>query len=265
MQVGIVGGGPAGISAAVFLKRAGVDAVIFEKKRLGGLLNNAWRVENIPLIIPESGKKIVKKMISHLNLYKVNVLYEKVEEVYEKRIITEKGSYFFDYVLAAFGTLPNRIKEFEGSRVAYEFLDLPSDINSLAIYGAGDVAFDGAIQASILGKKVHIFNRGDKIRALPRLIKISKSLNVVYHENTPIENVEHFENNVRIYTKNGIYEFDGLLLATGRRIDLSIIKSYNIPLIGDIAHPNYRQASIAISDGIKIAMNLLRREVDGNN
>jgi len=264
VQVGIVGGGPAGISAATFLKRAGVNVIIFEKKRLGGLLNNAWRVENIPIIVPQSGKELTKKMISHLKLYKVDVLYEKVEEIYEKRIVSEKGTYDFDFVIASIGTIPNRIKKFEGNRVAYEFLDLPSDINLLAIYGAGDVAFDGAIQASILGKKVHIFNRSNNIRALSRLVKIAKSLKVNYHENEAIKYVEHFDEYIRIYTEKGNYKFDALLLAVGRKVDLSIVKSDKVPIIGDVAHPNFRQASIAIADGINIAMKILGRELSGN-
>lgn len=257
MQVGIIGAGPAGISAAVFLKRYGIDVALFEKKRIGGLINNAWRVENIPFFQPLPGKKIVENMKSYLELYNVNIIFEEVKEVYDKRIITEKDMYYFDYIIVASGTVPNRIEELEGERVYYEFLDLPEKIESLAIYGAGDVAFDGAIQAKILRKNVHIFNRSNRIKALSRLVNIASSLGVIYHESEPIQVVQNKENYVIIHTKKSVYKFDALLLATGRKVDLSFLKTDKVFLIGDVAHPNFRQASIAMGDGIKIAMKII--------
>ena len=44
----IVGGGPAGIAAAIQLKRSGFKVLILEKNKLGGLLRNANLVENYP-------------------------------------------------------------------------------------------------------------------------------------------------------------------------------------------------------------------------
>jgi len=43
----IVGAGPAGVAASVYLKRAGFDIVLFEKNEVGGLLNNAHIVDGI--------------------------------------------------------------------------------------------------------------------------------------------------------------------------------------------------------------------------
>ncbi|HHI03008.1 MAG TPA: FAD-dependent oxidoreductase, partial [candidate division Zixibacteria bacterium] len=47
-EVIIIGAGPAGIAAAIQLKRSGLNPAIFEKKKIGGLLNNANLVENYP-------------------------------------------------------------------------------------------------------------------------------------------------------------------------------------------------------------------------
>ncbi|MCK4538908.1 MAG: NAD(P)-binding domain-containing protein, partial [Candidatus Krumholzibacteria bacterium] len=44
----IIGAGPAGIAAAIYLKRAGVDFVLLESGEPGGLLRNAFLVENYP-------------------------------------------------------------------------------------------------------------------------------------------------------------------------------------------------------------------------
>ncbi|MBT1248638.1 MULTISPECIES: NAD(P)/FAD-dependent oxidoreductase [unclassified Thermosipho (in: thermotogales)] len=259
MRVGIVGGGPAGISAAVFLKRYGIDCTIFEKKQLGGMLINAWRVENIPIFKPASGKDIVKNMVSFLNLYKVEVIKDEVVIVEENKIITKKDNYFFDEIIIATGTVPNRIKEFENDKVVYEYRDLPKSKN-LAIYGAGDVAFDGAIRARLQGKNVVLFSRSKKIKALPRLYNIAKSLKIKMRLGEKIEEVLNFNDFIKIRTKENIYRFDALLLAIGRKIDLSFLRAKNVHLIGDVAHPNYRQASIAVGDGIMVGMKILRRD-----
>ena len=47
-DVAIVGAGPAGIAASIYLKRAGFNVHLFEKNQVGGLLFNAYRVENYP-------------------------------------------------------------------------------------------------------------------------------------------------------------------------------------------------------------------------
>ncbi|MBO8160799.1 MAG: NAD(P)/FAD-dependent oxidoreductase [Thermosipho sp. (in: Bacteria)] len=264
MQIGIIGGGPAGIAAGVFLKRYNINVVIFEKEELGGLLNNAWRVENIPFIKPTSGEKIVDLMKNYVELYKIDVIKEEVKEIYSNLVVTENFQYKFDEIIVAIGTIPNRIEEFESSRTFYEFRYLPKNIKKLAIYGAGDVAFDGAIKARLSGIDVHIFNKGDRIKALKRLVNIAKSLKICYHENEKIISVA-CEDSLTLSTIKQKYSFDALLLATGRKVDLSIVKSNSVYLIGDVAHPGQRQASIAVGDGIRVAMEIIQRRLYGEN
>jgi len=47
-EVAILGAGPAGIAAAIYLKRAGFSPILFEKQQSGGLLRHAFLVENYP-------------------------------------------------------------------------------------------------------------------------------------------------------------------------------------------------------------------------
>ncbi|SHH37210.1 NAD(P)/FAD-dependent oxidoreductase [Thermosipho atlanticus] len=258
MRVGVVGGGPGGIATAVFLKRYGIDVIIFEKKELGGLLNNAWRVENIPLIKPSSGSEIVSLMKRYVKLYEIDVIYDEVIEIRSNFVKTKDKIYHFEYIVVAIGTEPKRIEAFETERTYYELRDLPQNVKKLAIYGAGDVAFDEAISSKLKGIDVHIFNRSNKIRALKRLINIANALKIPYHPSEPILSVDYTNANIVIKTSKGEYKFDALLIAIGRKINLEILKTEKVFLVGDVAHPHYRQASIAVGDGIRAAMEIIQ-------
>jgi len=122
----------------VFLRRYNVHVTVFEKNRVGGLLRNAHLVENIPVLPPAPGEEICKTLEKRLFESGAELIREEVVKVENEKILTERETYSFDYVIVASGTIPKRIPEFEVSKnVVYEFIDLP-EFEQLAIYGAGD-------------------------------------------------------------------------------------------------------------------------------
>ena len=78
----IIGGGPAGASCAVQLKRYGIDALLIEKDSIGGLLNNAWRLDNYPGY-PDgiSGLDLAGKIEQHLKRFEVRYQRSEVRSV----------------------------------------------------------------------------------------------------------------------------------------------------------------------------------------
>jgi len=50
MRIGIVGAGPSGVAAGIFLKRYGYEVELFEREEIGGLIKNAYKVVNLSLI-----------------------------------------------------------------------------------------------------------------------------------------------------------------------------------------------------------------------
>jgi len=125
-EVAIIGAGPAGIAAAVQLKRYGIEPLVFEKGRIGGLLWNANLVENYPGF-PEgiSGPELVGKLEAQLRKASIDVIYEEVVRLEEGfGLKTEGGSYTADIVVVASGTeprrFPGRISEEVEGRVFYE-------------------------------------------------------------------------------------------------------------------------------------------------
>ncbi|AEH51500.1 NAD(P)/FAD-dependent oxidoreductase [Pseudothermotoga thermarum] len=257
MHVGVVGAGPAGISAALFLSRYNFDVTLFEKDTIGGLIINAWKVENFPVFHPLSGEEIAQILKARLMESPVKVVLQEVFEVHGTTVKTNTNVYEFDKLIIASGTVPVKILEFEvDQNVVYEYRFLPKGIKCLAIYGAGDVAFDSALKAKENGVKfVHIFNRGKTVKAVPKLVECAKNAGIIYHEEEPILRVSP---GLKVETEREIYDFDALLISIGRKPNLSFIKesSNNQYIVGD-ARGGFRQMSIAIGSAIETAMRIV--------
>ncbi|WP_448522362.1 NAD(P)/FAD-dependent oxidoreductase [Pseudothermotoga sp.] len=263
MRVGIVGAGPAGVTAAVFLSRYGIDVTIFEREEIGGLIANAWQIENLPILPVCSGEELVAFLRKRLEESKAKVIYEEVLSVEDGVLKTKLNSYSFDKLIVATGTKPKRIEDFEvNQNVVYEFKRLPRGIGRLAIYGAGDVAFDGVLKAKGIGiEEVHIFNRTDRIRAVPRLVKLALSSGVKYHPSEPIRRVEDRDGDLELYTDVGRYQFEGLLLCVGRVPNLPALigQTKDLYVVGD-ASGNFRQLAIAIGHTTEVCMKIVHGE-----
>ncbi len=105
-KVAIVGMGPSGISAAIYLKRSGIDPICFEKGEVGGKLNIIHEIENYPGFLG-TGKELSEdfsKQVSHFN---INVVHENVLSIMEEEgyfsIRTDAGTYKFLSVIIASG------------------------------------------------------------------------------------------------------------------------------------------------------------------
>lgn len=261
MRVAVVGAGPAGVAAAVFLSRYDVEVTVFEKEEVGGLIVNAWRIENLPLFSPCSGEDLVKVLKERLEESGSRLICEEVLSIQGSSVRTISAIYDFDGVIVATGTKPKRIEDFEVNRnVVYEFKRLPRGIKSLAIYGAGDVAFDGALKAKHTGvSEVHIFSRSDRIKAVPRLVRLASHLGVRWHQAEPIRAVEDLGGRVRLFTDAGSYDFDALLICIGRVPNVPVITkpSQEVHVVGD-ASGSFRQLAIAMGQVVDACMKILQ-------
>ncbi|MFN6991769.1 MAG: NAD(P)/FAD-dependent oxidoreductase [Fervidobacterium sp.] len=267
INVAVVGGGPAGVSCALFLKRYEINVFVIEKRSVGGLIENAWNVENIPLFPSTSGKEIARTLRESIEKNDITVVFDEIQMVQENKLIGVNGIYKSNVTVLATGTKPKRIEKFEIDKsVVYEYRDLPNNAKKVAFYGGGDVALDGALRAFYEGKSPVIFVRSNVLRAVPRLINEVRKLGIPIHMEEEILEVSKDKlESLVIKTTKGIYNFDALLLAVGREVNLPTFDKQSnhtnftnhIFIIGDAAHVNYRQASIATGDGVLCAMRII--------
>ncbi len=196
-RVAIIGAGPAGIAAALQLQRSGINPLIFEQKYIGGLLNNAFFIENYPGF-PKgiSGIDLVKKFKGHLDTWGINVVNDCVIKVYKEKndfILQTKKTYKVQFLVIASGTKP-KLPDIDASGFKEKILSDVYPIRNIrnkriVIVGSGDAALDYALN---LGRnnKITILNRNNKIKGLDllfkRIKKISRSDNgkITFFKNT---------------------------------------------------------------------------------
>ncbi|NQT77199.1 MAG: NAD(P)/FAD-dependent oxidoreductase [Bacteroidetes bacterium] len=276
----IIGGGPAGAACAVQLKRYGIDVLLIEKDSIGGLLNSAWRLDNYPGY-PEGirGVDMAGKIEQHLK--KLEVRYQKSEVRSLKFangvfvLKTENNNFTSQYLVLATGTNGREI--FPGlnpevrRKVFYEVFPLRGmKGKKIAIIGAGDAAFDYAMSLAE-HNQVDIFNRSSVIKCIPALHDISKTQqHICYHENMELIAIDEDGGGVRLkfsgHQEPAGYSADYIIFATGREPNLSLLSPDLIKVLdklepegvlyraGDVKNGMLRQASVAIGDGIKVAM-----------
>ena len=250
-QIIIIGGGPAGCACAIQLKRYGLDPLLIEKDSIGGLVKNAWRMDNYPGY-PEgiSGIEMVSRLKDHVERFAIRTLNAELGNLnfeMSKGFVGECDSttYTSRYFVMATGTKPKH----RGEGYTEVFPLRHEEGKRIAIVGAGDAAFDYAMTLSPRNT-VHIHNRGTKIKCVPALLEIALAQdNITYVENS---------------SPAGNYDYT--IFATGREPDLDCLSEPILNLrpqleadgllyvIGDVRNGMVRQTSVATGDGLRAAM-----------
>ena len=274
-QVIIIGAGPAAIAAAIQLKRFGVEILIIEKDDVGGLLKNANMVENYPGF-PEgiSGGELVELMKQQLEQYNPEIVFDEAVAInYNKvfEIKTTQNTYYSRFLIVATGTKSKQIA-YQDSRIFYEVKHLSNVTNKeVAIIGAGDAAFDYAMNFSKRNNKIKIFNRSSRVKAIPLLLeRAKKESNITYFENFSLENIESGSEKITVTFKNNqtqqtiLNDCDYLLVAIGREqndvlLTKELKENSDLFIIGDVKNGILRQTAVATGDGLKAATQIYER------
>lgn len=172
----IVGGGPAGLTAAIYARRAEKSVLILEKNGFGGQIAWSPRVDNFPGIPSISGAELSDRMFSQA--LDMGAEAELLEAVGLRRseaglvVITPEGEYTAKAVVLATGAQHRKLgvpreDELAGNGVCYcavcdgaFYKDRP-----VAVAGGGDAALQDALLLSNGCSKVYIIHRRDEFRA----------------------------------------------------------------------------------------------------
>ena len=173
----IIGGGPAGLSAAIYALRASMRTVLIEKASPGGQITLSDEVENYPGFKSINGYDLSEKFLSHAKSYNLEILSQEavaVEPGLDWHTVQLGGDEKLKShtIILASGGLPRKLNipgedEFYGKGVSYcavcdgfFFRD-----KTVVVVGGGDTAVEEALYLSKLARKVYLVHRRDTLRA----------------------------------------------------------------------------------------------------
>jgi len=241
----IVGGGPAGVTAALYGVRAGLSVVILEQMTLGGEISATDRLDNFPAF-PDgiSGAEFGMLLQQQMENFDIPIVSTQVEKVSLggslKEVITSAGIFEGKTVLIATGTEPNLLGiqgelELRGRGVSYCATCDAAFFRgkTIVVVGGGDAALEETIFLTRFAEKVYLIHRRDKFRGCSWLQeKVLKLPTVEVLWNTTVSKIEG-ENKVsalqiRQDGKDRIIEADGIFIYAGRRPNVDFLEGIEI-------------------------------------
>ena len=174
----IIGSGPAGLTAGIYLMRAGIDAVLVERAVLGGTPMNYDHVENYPGF-PDgiSSKELMRKMADQAQRFGLSVKeFAEVEDVAHQgeRFVIKAGGMVFESLgaIVCTGTVSMKLsvpgeEEFVGRGISYCATCDGAFFRNLdvAVIGGGDAAIQEGLALTNIVRKVYVVHRRDELRA----------------------------------------------------------------------------------------------------
>ncbi|MCK5305968.1 MAG: thioredoxin-disulfide reductase [Candidatus Omnitrophica bacterium] len=298
----IIGAGPAGLTAAIYARRAGLNLIILEDKLAGGQLNLTSIIENYPGFPGGiGGGELAEKMKEQANAAGVEIVNVRANAISEESgmffVTASKETYRAKTVIIATGAVPKRLgikgeEELTGKGVSFcAVCDAPLYKDKvIAAVGGGDTALEEALFLSRFAVKVYLIHRRDEFRAariLVKRIKDNKKIEVL-HSYIPLEvtggtRVEGVklqskkDGSIKEISINGLFVFVGSepqariikdLVETDK--DGFIITDENmragkkgIFAAGDVRKKKIRQVVLACSEGAQAALSAAGYLKDG--
>lgn len=284
----IIGGGPAGYSAALYGARSGFDTLVIEKMAPGGQMALTDTIDNYPAF-PDGvdGFTLGMTMQNHAERFGAKTEYCEVVSVdftkTIKEVVTSNGTFLSKTVIIASGANPRELgiekeNDFVGRGVHYcahcdgrFYKD-----KTVIVVGGGNTAAADALHLSKLAKKTYLVHRRDSLRATKIYHEpMMKSENITFLWNSAVLEILSEDRVVGAKIKDlssGVeceIECDGIFVAIGRKPATEFLSSNvaldengyiiadettqtNIPgvfAVGDVRTKAFRQVITAASDG----------------
>ena len=289
----IIGGGPAGLCAAIYLLRANKNVLLFESETLGGAITKSDIVENYPGISEISGLELGSNMASQAKNLGLEIIMQKVLAITKEKDIfsvsVNNNKYYAKTIVYATGTRPRMLDckgavSFIGKGVStcatcdgFFFKN-----KSVLVVGGGNTALTDALYLSNICSHVYISYRRDNLRGEPIKIKRLKSKeNVTILYNSIVKEIigKDVIEKVSLTVDDTQKEINvsGVFVAIGSIPNTELIKDLvtldqngyalsnyqletTVPglyVAGDVREKSVRQLTTAVSDGTIVSKEIL--------
>ncbi len=240
-DIAIVGAGIAGLTAAVYARRAGCSAKVFEKMSYGGQIINALEVENYPGFESVSGLDLSDKLYNQATALGAETSFNEVVSITPNetgfKIKTSKGEETCGAVIVAVGSKNRELgvqgeREFIGRGVSYCATCDGAFFKGkeVAVVGGGNAALDEALYLSEHCSKVYLIHRRDEFRAHKVEIERARDKdNIEFILEATVESLKGTQKleslELDIKGKKRILNVSGLFVAVGRAPETEVFSS----------------------------------------
>ena len=283
----IIGAGPGGMSAALYLKRAGIDTIIIEKEVPGGEMLKTNAIENYLGFENISGGDLALKMSNQIKDLGIKIIRDKVIKVTfldKFKVECLNSNYDCDYVIVATGRVPRKLgikgeDELIGKGVSYCAVCDGAFYRGkdVCVIGGGDSALTEALYLSDLCSKVYVIVRRELSASEDLKIKVKKRDNIIILKNVSVSELEYDDNLSKIILSDGKNILaDGMFVAIGGTPNFDFLDGFDIKTIngyivtndkmesnikglyavGDVRYKDYYQIITAVCDGTVAALSI---------
>ena len=293
IDVIIVGAGPAGLSAAIYVERSGKHAVCFEKLTVGGQIVNTPDIANYPGIRNISGFEFSMGLYEQATELGAEVIYDRVSGIEKQdntfKVTTDSGKeYEAKAVILATGAKNRHLgldkeEELTGRGVSYCATCDGAFFKGkdVAVNGGGNTALEDALFLTNYCNKVYIIHRRDEFRGEPQNLEaVKKKDNIEFVLNSTISELKGDKALEAVVVRNKETQEEkeipvsGLFIAIGQEPDNGdfspvadldnggyivadekcLTKTPGIFVAGDCRTKDVRQLTTAASDGAVAAL-----------
>ena len=288
----IAGGGTAGLTAGIYLARAGLKTVLFEKSFMGGQITYSPELENFPgLPSPISGAEFAMNMEKQALKFGVEIKYEEITEIKPygeiKKITTNNGEYEGKNLILSMGASHRKLgleneDSLIGRGISYcATCDGAFFKNKIpAVAGGGNTAVQDALYLSAICEKVYLIHRRDSLRAdkyLQNKLFEKDNIEIIYDAEVkkligaPLSEIE-----ISVKGETKSLSVSALFIAIGLNPESNLLSEFeilengyiktdenmetsikNVYAAGDIRSFDGKQLVFAAADGARAAMKII--------
>ena len=283
----IVGAGPAGMTAAIYARRAAKSVLVLEAVNYGGQILNTPDIENYPAAAHISGFDFSTKLFEQAKELGAQFIFEKAVGVKDgngkKTVVTVKNSYEAGAVILATGSANRKLgledeDELVGKGVSY---CATCDGNFfrkkvVAVVGGGTTALEDALYLSDLAEKVYLIHRRDSFRgeeANVSRLTARDNVEFIYNSNVTklisdkrlraIEVTNKIDGSVRTVELNGLFVAVGRVPENRNFADLVRLDDAGYVEAGEDCHTSCAGIFVAGDNRTKTLRQLVTAAADG--
>ena len=239
-EIVIVGAGPAGLSAGIYVARQNVSCLIISKD-LGGQMNLIPRLENYPGTIMSSGPILAKTLETQYLSFKGEMIYDTVEKIDETedgfKIKTNRSEYKSKAIVLAPGKVPNMLgleneSQYYNKGIHYcTKCDAPFYQGKItASVGVGSYLVESGLLLSRMASKMYLIVKGSKLggdKDLIATLENNKNIEIVTQSSVKAITGNSVLQQITIVDSSGAekeLDVDGLFIEMGSKINLDFVK-----------------------------------------